>query len=134
MYRVQTAAYSRYITAFTINGTYETKPIREKPNETQIERNNFFFLFFHVFFTGDYFLFLFFFLRLVQKLKVILFKSKFGGVGKEIIRKKRKLTWKTIIGGSEFCQCQKNYVLIFVYRWKMKNKKYSKKMFSIKFN
>lgn len=55
MYRVQTAAYSRYITAFTINGTYETKPIREKPNETQIERNNFFFSFFTFFYRGLFF-------------------------------------------------------------------------------
>lgn len=103
MYRVQTAAYSRYITAFTINGTYETKPIREKPNETQIERNNFFFLFSR-FFTGDYFLFL---LRLVQKLKVILFKSKFGGWARKSYAKKGNLLGKQLSVVANFANAKK---------------------------
>jgi len=45
MYRVQTAAYSRYITAFTINGTYETKPImKTKPNSNRTQQLLFTFL------------------------------------------------------------------------------------------
>lgn len=117
MYRVQTAAYSRYK-----NGIYNQRHVRnETRNENQTKLKSNATIAFHVF-TGDYFL-----IRLVQKLKAILFKSN-----GEIIRK-TKLTWKTIIGGSEFCQCQKNYIYFFCYRWKMKNKN-NVKMFSIKFN
>lgn len=98
MYRVQTAAYNRYK-----NGIYNQRHVRnETRNENQTKLKSNATIAFHVF-TGDYFL-----IRLVQKLKAILFKSN-----GEIIRK-TKLTWKTIIGGSEFCQCQKNYIYFFV--------------------